>query len=283
MILGFLGKGGSGKSSVSTQMALWLQQNVDKVLAIDADHNMDLSFNLAGEQEVDFEYLSGSMSDLLAHIGVSEDTSYADVFLASEKTGFNLSPISSVIEKYSEELSNGIRLMTAGPQTDAVLYGKACSHVLTTPLKVLLPLLSLNESEVVVVDEKAGADGVSTGIITGIDVGIIVTEPAVHGVKTAQQIAGLMAFYSTPYILVGNKIVDEKDRGYIQYAFGDEEVHFLPACDSIKKDPFNAVHEFSGVLEKIYNRAKELNKNDRIDRTVKKFERNSKFKESLTK
>jgi CO dehydrogenase maturation factor len=177
MILAFLGKGGSGKSSVSTQMALYLTSQHKSVLAIDADHNMDLSYNLGGEELGDIVYYGNALLDLQLAVGLDKGEKYSAVFLQKIGKRFTLSPLSAEIEKYSMKLENGIRLMSAGPQTDDVLYGKACSHILTTPLKLLLPLLELQENEVVVIDEKAGADGVSTGIITGVDVGVIVCEP----------------------------------------------------------------------------------------------------------
>ena len=117
--------------------------------------------------------------------------------------------------------------MVAGPQTDNVLYGTHCSHSLTTPLKVYLPLLQLQENETVIMDEKAGADGVTTGITTGIDVGVIVCEPALHSVKTALQIAELMEFYNTPYLFIANKVSNEDEKEYLKVELGDSPIVHL--------------------------------------------------------
>jgi CO dehydrogenase nickel-insertion accessory protein CooC1 len=167
--------------------------------------------------------------------------------------------------------------MVAGPQTDTVLYGKACSHSLTTPLKILLPLLELQENEVVVVDEKAGADGVSTGIVTGIDVGVIVCEPALHSVKTAKQIASLMDFYSTPYLFVGNKISSSEDKDFIVSELGQEPVTFLMESSSIKRNPTTLVREWTDELVEVFEQANVLNQNNRLERTLEKFRRNQEF------
>ena len=188
MILGFLGKGGSGKSSVSTQMALFLHEQGNRVLAIDADHNMDLSYNLTKGELPAMQYLSTSLDDIKNYIGLAENQKYTDAFLTPDNKSFALSPADDVTAKFSVPISDRINLMAAGPQTDTVLHGKACSHSLTTALKVYLPLLQLKENEIVVVDEKAGADGVTTGIVTGIDVGVIVCEPALHSIKTASKL-----------------------------------------------------------------------------------------------
>lgn len=277
MILGFLGKGGSGKSSVSTQMTLFLNQNNKSVLAIDADHNMDLSYNLSRGDAPQLTYFSQSLSNLQRSVGLKDGEKYTKAFLQDVDKRFSLSPLSAEIAEYSTALRDGIRLMTAGPQTDTVLYGKACSHSLTTPLKILLPLLELVENEVVIVDEKAGADGVSTGIVTGIDVGVIVCEPALHSVKTAKQIAELMDFYETPYVFVGNKITSSEDKNFIIEELGQEPITFLMESTSIKRDPSEIVVEWNDELETILTKAKALNQNNRLERTIKKFKRNHEF------
>lgn len=277
MILGFLGKGGSGKSSVSSQMALFLNEQSKSVLAIDADHNMDLSYNLSHGNIPSLQYFSQSLHDFQKAVGLKEGEKYTEAFLKDTEIRFSLSPLSKEIDAYSHVLDNNIRLMTAGPQTDTVLYGKACSHSLTTPLKILLPLLKLQENEIVVVDEKAGADGVSTGIVTGIDVGVIVCEPALHSVKTAKQIAELMDFYETPYVFMGNKITSSEDKDFITGELGREPAAFLMESVHMKRNPSSLVSEWSDELQIIFDKALTINQNNRLERTVAKFKRNHEF------
>lgn len=277
MILAFLGKGGSGKSSVSTQMALYLSSQKKDVLAIDADHNMDLSYNLGGDDLGDIVYYGNALMDLQLAVGLNKGEKYSAAFLQNIVKRFTLSPLSSEIEKYSMKLENGIRLMSAGPQTDDVLYGKACSHILTTPLKLLLPLLELQQNEVVVIDEKAGADGVSTGIITGVDVGVIVCEPALHSIKTAKQIAELMKFYETPYMFVGNKVASSGDKNFIEESLGEVPITYLMDSTSIKRNPSALVLEWTDELEVVFEYAQKISKNNRLERTITKFKRNHEF------
>jgi CO dehydrogenase maturation factor len=274
MILAFLGKGGSGKSSVSTQMALHLSSQRKNVLAIDADHNMDLSYNLGGE---DMMYYGKALMDLQLAVGLDKSEKYSAAFLQKIGKRFTLSPLASEIEKYSVKLENGIRLMSAGPQTDDVLYGKACSHILTTPLKLLLPLLELQENEVVVIDEKAGADGVSTGIITGVDIGVIVCEPALHSIKTAKQIAELMKFYETPYMFVGNKVTSSEDKNFIEESLAEIPITYLMESTNLKRNPSLLVSEWSDELSMIFEHAQKISQNNRLERTIKKFQRNQEF------
>jgi CO dehydrogenase maturation factor len=280
MILGFLGKGGSGKSSVSTQMALFLHKQGKTVLAVDADHNMDLSYNLTAGNIPSMRFVSESLKDIQTFIKLPAGHKYSEAFLNDVEARFTLSPFDAVTATYTTKVKDGLYLMAAGPQTDTVMYGKACSHSLTTALKVYLPLLSLKENEMVVVDEKAGADGVTTGIVTGIDVGVIVCEPALHSIKTAKQIAELMDFYQTPYVFVGNKVSDSEDKDFIEKELGVTPTTYLMQSSSVKRNPSDLVSEWQDELAEIVTVARGLNKNDRLERTVAKYKKYSEYEKS---
>lgn len=280
MILGFLGKGGSGKSSVATQMALFAQQSHNTMLAIDADHNMDFSYNLTEGEVIDIPYLSHSLDELQSAVGLTAGQKYPEAFMQTTTHRFTLNPLSPEIKKYSFEVKNNIRVMAAGPQTDDVLYGQKCSHSLSTPLKILLPLLQLQENEITLVDEKAGADGVSTGIVTGIDVGVIICEASLHSVKTAKQIASLMDFYDTPYIFVGNKVTCSEDKDFITKELERDPSVFLMESSGVKRNPSEAVPEWVDELKLILQEAGRLTQNNRLERTTMKFKRNYYFTHS---
>jgi CO dehydrogenase maturation factor len=247
------------------------------VLAVDADHNMDLSHNLGNGEVPEMKHLSESLKDIQTFIKLPENSKYSEAFLNDVEARFTLSPIDTVTNTYSAKVKEGLYLMAAGPQTDTVLYGKACSHSLTTALKVYLPLLVLKENETVVVDEKAGADGVTTGIVTGIDVGVIVCEPALHSIKTAKQIAELMNFYDTPYVFVGNKVSDSEDKDFIETELGVTPTTYLMQSSSVKRNPSELVSKWQDELEEILKVASGLNKNNRLERTKTKFARNHEF------
>jgi CO dehydrogenase maturation factor len=277
MILGFLGKGGSGKSSVATQMVLFLHAQGNTVLAVDADHNMDLSFNLTSQLVPHMNYLGSGLHDIYTFFELPSNSTYADVFSTDTTKQFRLSPLDSITATYTNEIQERLFLMAAGPQTDTVLYGKACSHSLTTALKVYLPLLTLHEDEFVVVDEKAGADGVTTGIVTGIDVGVIVCEPSLHSIKTAKQIATLMDFYETPYIFVGNKVNGAEDKQFIETELGFTPTVYLMQASAIKRNPSALVTAWQNALSDIRTAAHDIHTNNRLERTRAKFARNRAF------
>jgi CO dehydrogenase nickel-insertion accessory protein CooC1 len=278
MILGVLGKGGSGKSTVATALVAYLRAQNKSLIAIDADHNMDLSHNLTAGTDTSLQtYLGSGLTDMYDYLGIAPGVKYDAAFLKGISKTFSLSPLDSFSEKYSIPLDSTTRLMVAGPQTDAVLHGQTCSHILTTPLKLYLPLLTVQPNEYVVIDEKAGADGVTTGIVTGIDVGIIVVEPTQHSIKTAKQIAELMNFYCTPYLFVGNKILGSEDQEYLTQQLGQSPIVYLGQNRDIQTGHSDFTTIWQTELAPVIDRATALNMNNRTERTTNKFARNQSF------
>jgi len=278
MIIGFLGKGGSGKSTLAYRLTEYIHSKGNNVLAIDADHNMDLSYNFKVVNEI--PYVGQSMSHIRKIMNLDEGENYANVFLRETQSPvFSIDPIDSYTEQWSVSVTPRLRLMTAGPHTEGILHGGGCSHTLYTPLKIYLPLLDLKEDQYVVIDEKAGTDSVGTGITTGFDFAFVCVEPTLHGIKAAKQIATLLDFFNTPYAFVWNKVLNEKDRELLE--------------DNIKEKSFIFTHldYFSNPEEKIQeNEEKELGNmlsyakskfegsSKRYDRTKAKFKRNHTYK-----
>lgn len=279
MIISILGKGGSGKSSLSTQLVLGSLSMDLEVLAIDADHNLDLSFNLSQAKEIlNQNFLGSALSDLKKFVALSDNEKYDQVFFKQDLKRFNFGlKADKFSEKYTVKLRDNLYLMSAGSQTDEVLYGKACSHILSTPLKVYLPLLQLNNNQIVIVDEKAGADGVSTGIITGVDVAIIVCEASLHSTKTAKQLIGLLNFYRTPYLLVANKVKGESDLEFIENKLQKKPSTYFPISEKLAQDPFSLQTDYIDNLKKVLSQAKDLNNNDRLKRSRDKFSENKNY------
>ena len=68
--------------------------------------------------------------------------------------------------------------------------------------------------------------------------------------RQQKQIAGLMDFFKTPYIFVGNKVTSKEDRDYITQHLGIEPTFFLSEDVSVKRNPSVLVTAWNGMLEK---------------------------------
>lgn len=264
MIIGVLGKGGAGKSTVATQLVKSFAKNDYTVLAIDADHNMDLTYNFGNPE---MNYLGESIEEIKSHLGISVSDDYRSYFKPdTEKKNFKINPIDDFSKKYIAKIKDNIFLMSCGPQTVDVIEDRICSHGLFTSLKLYLPLLYVNNKEIVIVDEKAGADGVTTGVVTGFDLALIVFDSGMHSQKVALQIADLLEHYDTPYYFVHNKYNEiENPQDHIQ------KDKILFRINNLG-DPYSYIFE-----ESIINKIKEIKiNNSRLTRTIKKFSNNKK-------
>jgi len=204
MIIGFLGKGGSGKSTMATAFVHQLRARNIRVLAIDADHNMDLSYNLGATPSL---FLGTDPDAIKTYVSSPREKSFVEAVNTGKERGvrFTLSPVDAFTAQTSIEMADDLRLMTAGPHTDRVRSHIACSHSLAAPLKVYLPLLQLKETEAVVIDERAGCDPVATGILSGVDLAVIVQEQTINSRRVAEQIQHELNLAQIPFLVVENK------------------------------------------------------------------------------
>jgi len=204
MKVAFVGKGGSGKSTMATAFVKHLRKRDVRVLAIDADHNMDLSYNLGAEPSI---FLGSDPEHIKEYVGSRRAGTYLEALEMAKEKGiaFTITPADEYTESVTVELEDGLLLMTAGPHTERVRSQEACSHSLAAPLKVFLPLLRLNTSEAVVIDERAGTDPVATGILSGVDLAVIVREPTVNSMRVAEQIKRELEIACVAHIIVDNK------------------------------------------------------------------------------
>lgn len=212
MIIGFMGKGGSGKTSLSTAFTRFLVQKNQQVLAIDADHNMDLLFNLAGEQEV-FPYLGNDHARIKTLLGMPQEYRTYQQAIAEERINEQVfGSDNAFFAAFTREVVPNLWCMAAGPHTEDIHHGVACSHTLSSSLKAYLPFLALRDEQAVVVDSTAGMDMVGTGIARGMDLVCVVTEPTIHATKTAKQIAQGLAEHGVPSVYLVNKCASEEQR-----------------------------------------------------------------------
>ena len=281
MIIGFLGKGGSGKTTLATLYTKYLLENDKSILALDNDHNMDFKFNLG--HVGDMNWMGQSLSEIFEKISITSTKEVADI---DAEYIFSMNPADTVTEKYTTKIldkdtGKDLLLMAAGPHTADMMYGNMCSHGLTTPLKVYLPFLKLNENEFVIVDEKAGTDGVGTGVTTGFNLAVVVAEATTHGVKAAKQIIDMLKFYKTPYVVCINKIRDIKDENIYDKDFLEIDENVLITHFNFDAAAFDLKlsDTYRQELKKIYDYSKKIT-DDRKERTKERIKRQKDFNEA---
>ncbi|MBU3669018.1 MAG: hypothetical protein FGM57_03570 [Candidatus Taylorbacteria bacterium] len=276
MIIGFLGKGGSGKSTLATLYTKHLVSQGAYVLAIDADHNMDLSYNLGAPEN--FPFFGTTGAQFLIDTFGSESKLCSDLLTLEKPPIFKLEKnVDAFTKKYSHIISNNLSFMSTGPHNDMILHGNKCSHSLGTPLKVYLPLLELDENQHVVVDMIASSDAAATGIPTGFSFAYVAVEPTPHSIKAAGQIIETLKFFDVPYGIVLNKAKNaDTDIEMIESVLHEKPVSVFMQSN----DPLNE-NMYTKELESLYTYADLHTKKHgdrRKIRSIEKMRRNQEFK-----
>ena len=199
------GKGGVGKTTLSSTLARLYADEGRTVLAadVDPDANLGLALGLT-EEEVNAIVPISKMRTL-----VEERTgaTYANKF-------FKLNPqVSDIPDKFSKEI-NGVKLLVMGT-VETGGTGCVCpEHVM---LKSILSALVFRKDDVVIMDMEAGLEHLGRGTASMMDQFIVVIEPGARSIQTYEKVKQLAADLGiTKVSVVANKVRTEEDREFIR-------------------------------------------------------------------
>lgn len=220
MNIAFVGKGGSGKTTISSLFISYLASRGSRVLAVDGDINQHLQQALGisvtppalaeFEKEI-AEFVKGENPNIREAAHVTRSTPPG---LGSGMISFE----SPLFEKIAVK-ERGIAFLRSGEfHEDEV--GMGCYHSKIIPLEILLHHLDFATDEYAVVDMTAGADMFSSGMFLNFDVVVIVVEPTHKSVAVYQQFKEYLAPYHIPLYVVANKIQDEHDVKFLEERLG---------------------------------------------------------------
>jgi CO dehydrogenase maturation factor len=293
MIIGFLGKGGSGKSTVSHRFARFLHEKGNKVLAIDLDYNMDTTFNLGitDETHPKFPYLGVLAKDSIYKYSKIKDGDFYDDLFTKDIYSTTLpvfhifDNVDEFTDSFSVEIRPRLRVMSMGPHHERIIQGGACSHFMAVSMKIYLPLIETRENEYVIIDEKASTDSVGTGIPSGFDVAYICVENTPHSIKTAGLIIDHLKELETPYEIVANKVRDkDQDTKNITARLGKSPIISL-SMDIAYIDPNDRSAEeeivFLELLKDVHIKKSKIETGQtktRKNRTIDKFEKHKQYR-----
>jgi CO dehydrogenase maturation factor len=213
MKIAVAGKGGVGKSSISSCLIQFLSRKNKNILAIDADSSPHLA-RLLGFKEMDAIIPICEMRDMLCE--------------RSEKDGpfYRMNPrVTDIPEKFLLKKGN-INLMVIGAIQVA---GEGCACAENTVLKALLTALFLSPNEIVIVDLEAGVEHLGRGTISVVDHLLIVVQPYRGSIETAKKIYKLSEQLGIKQIhFIGNRIKDANDIAFLENYLGHPLLEWLP-------------------------------------------------------
>jgi CO dehydrogenase maturation factor len=231
--IALVGKGGSGKTTLTALLVRHLVAAGRPVLALDADINQHLAVAL-GATEAD----AAALPTLSAHLplikdylrGVNPRIASAAVMVKTTPPGAG-SRLLRVVERnpiYDACVRevDGARLAIAGPFAESDL-GVACYHSKVGAVELLLNHLVDDHGEYVVVDMTAGADSFASGLFTRFDVMFLVCEPTVRSVGVYRQYLGYGRDFGVRIAVVGNKVSDDDDATFLRAQLGADLVGWV--------------------------------------------------------
>jgi CO dehydrogenase maturation factor len=243
MKIAFVGKGGSGKSTVSASFITHLLKQKQRVLAVDADINQHLS-NLIGAQfQPDLALSKRTTRNEIREYLRGTNTLIKDIASFAKTTppgrGSNLVHITHadpLIQKYAVDFAPQAYFMHVGTYDEDGI-GTSCYHGSLSIFENIVSHTQTNDNEWLVADMVAGTDAFAGALYLLFDIIFMVVEPTPESVGVFNQFSHLAqkaGTYDHVYV-IGNKIEDNDDATYLQEAIGNKLIATLPINNSLRK------------------------------------------------
>ncbi|MEV6177363.1 ATP-binding protein [Streptomyces sp. NPDC052016] len=228
MRVAFVGKGGSGKTTLSALFARELARSGAPVLAIDGDINQHLAEALdpAGAADFTAPALAEHLTDIKNLLrGTNPRIPSAEAMIKTTPPGRGsrlLRPLGDdPLHTRHVQRVGGVPLMVTGEFDESDL-GVACYHSKLGAVELYLGHLVDGPGEYVVVDMTAGADAFASGLFTRFDMTFLVAEPTRKGVSVYRQYRDHAREFGIPLAVVGNKVTGEDDLLFLKEHAGDD-------------------------------------------------------------
>jgi len=240
MKIAFVGKGGSGKTTLAALLARHLAAAPDRppLLAVDADINQHLAAALGAGENAAQPALGDHLAEIKDYLrGDNPRISSAAAMVKTTPPGRGSRLLSVAGPNPVYDLAvrdvHGVRLAVTGPFAEQDL-GVACYHSKVGAVELLLNHLVDGPGEYAVVDMTAGADSFASGLFTRFDTTFLVCEPTLRSVGVFRQYVGYARDHGVRVHVVGNKIFDESDVAFLQSHVGDDLLTWFGRSDWVR-------------------------------------------------
>ncbi len=225
--LAITGKGGVGKTTLTALLAGSYAEAGRSVLAIDADPSPCLGAAL-GFPSAALATVSpiSEMDQLILERTGAEPGSYGGYFKLNPR-------VDDLPDRFSA-IHDGVKLLELGGVESG---GSGCICPESTLLRALITHILLRRDEVVLLDMYAGVEHLGRATADAVDAMLVVVEPTLRSLGTADQIKHLGQDIGLDRIyLVGSKIRDDTDRSFVlENSPGLRVLGTLPEDDAVRQ------------------------------------------------
>lgn len=242
MKIAFVGKGGSGKSTLTALFIRYLQGQGCPIMAIDADLNMNLAGLLGVQFPREKALAAPTVADTIRGHLKGENTRIADIskFLPTTPPGTG----SKLIRRYDDpaldfcsvSAGENLRLLTVGTY-ERESIGQHCYHSDLFVAENLLSHTVTGESFDVVCDMVAGTDAFAYSMHLQFDAIVLIAEPTPESAEVCELYISLAKDVGMESLvhLVANKVADEDDYNFIREKTGLEPLGQVSVMPELKK------------------------------------------------
>ncbi|MFC1846044.1 AAA family ATPase [Chloroflexota bacterium] len=206
MKLAITGKGGVGKTTVSSLLVRLFAAEGSNVIAIDAnpDANLAAAIGISSDEAESITPIA-ELKDLIQERTGASPEGISSFFKVNPK-------VDDIPERFSVQKDN-IKLLVMGTIKKG---GSGCLCPEGSMIKSLLSHLVLSRSDVVIMDMDAGVENLGRGTAKAVDAFIIVVEPGTRSFQTARAIRKLATDLGvTKSFIIGSKVRNENDKKFI--------------------------------------------------------------------